>query len=215
MPPVVLICGAFAPEIDLLLPLAGRRIELRNQVYELRVIESGIGALNSGLRVAEALRNNPEAELLFVGSAGAYRQDQTLLQSFAFAKDFRCVDLAVVCGQAKALEGVYPSLNFVPGEFASVLAATPLPWVTGTANSTNSISLCAAEEFSASGLDFENLECYGIALAATKARRPFSAALALTNLVGPQGSEEWRRNYRTCSLKMQNGIVALIDSLSI
>jgi nucleoside phosphorylase len=57
------------------------------------------------------------------------------------------------------------------------------------------------------GLDFENMECFGLAWVAHKKNISFTAILAITNDVGPLGSDQWRANYRAYSRELQKRIL--------
>ena len=79
--------------------------------------------------------------------------------------------------------------------------------VFGTVNSPSSVSLVASELWD---MDFENLETFGLAYVSDRMKIPFTALMPLTNSVGPDGSSEWKNNYRIMSENLQKLILNLL-----
>lgn len=214
--PRTLLVGAFGPEVDRL--VAGEAVPLGDQAAGVsrrrafEVLEAGIGSVAAAVSVQARLLNPalpPITEILFLGSAGVY--DAAVRgrgARFAYSTRFCKRDLAAIKGEAR-LPGVTGDvIESRPGVFARELTARRPEFVSGVTNSTDSVSLVSLQ---VTECDFENLEVYGIAYVCKRYEIDFAALLALTNAVGPDGSDEWRANYREMSLELQQ---IVLDSLT-
>ena len=82
-------------------------------------------------------------------------------------------------------------------------------------NSTNSIS----HDVSAAGLAFlesknvfaENLESFALAQLSSYYKIPFASLLIASNRINAQASEDWRKNHREMSSKLQNFILQILE----
>ncbi|MEQ9363653.1 MAG: hypothetical protein RIF32_05390 [Leptospirales bacterium] len=195
--PRLLIVGAFAPEIDRLAAADPREFDL---------LEAGIGSVAAAVSLQARLLNPaaaPVSEVLFLGSAGVYDPAAPAGPgAFGFSTGFCKRDLATLEGRAHAPGTGGEIFTTEVGERgAAMRAAVEASKIQdGVTNSTDSVSLVQVE---VSDCAFENLEAFGVAWVCRRYAVPFGAFFALTNSVGPEGSEQWRANYREMSLELQ------------
>lgn len=216
----LLICGAFAPEIDHLteqLQKPGASALPAGGTAECAAL--GIGSVAAAIALQARLldRDRPRiTEVLFVGSAGVYAADQPAGQGasgsrsfFGRSESFCKRDLAVLENRASVpgpLEGEVlrggAARGQILGRMISHADLAVMP--DGLTNSTDSITLVTPVD--RSGMDFpdyENLEGYGVARVCWQYDLPYAAVFALTNHVGPEGSAQWRANFRSMSIELQ------------
>lgn len=220
--PALLICGAFAPELAPFVDLRGRHVRVAGDIlHRIDLLEVGIGNLNAALSLERYLKGSHVAEILFVGSCGEYQPSRSSsLPGVVFAREFMARDLASLSGQSKPLPQIGGPLQSEAGAVGSLLRMA-LSAPEGLVNCPESLSLVAipvssfqSDAASSASRIFENLEAYGLARVATDNNVPFSALLAVTNGVGPHGSEEWKQNYVTGAnvvSKLIHTIVTLED----
>lgn len=201
--PVLLICGAFAPELAPFADLRDRVVRAAGDIlHRVDLLEVGIGNLNAALSLERYLVRAPVAEVLFVGSCGEYRRSgASALPGVVFAREFFARDISALSGQSRALPQIGASVQTEPGAVGSLLRMA-LSAPEAVVNCPESVSLVAVspddlETFASfpNAIFFENLEAYGLARVASDNRVPFAALLAVTNGVGPRGSEEWQQNF--------------------
>jgi len=158
--------------------------------YELAAL--GVGMLTAGLNLSGILTQSPYSEVIFTGSGGFYPGHPYEI------------------GQ---LVGVNRTLIFDPsaeqgmGHYAQMQGGRQIPSgprrfglsrvsvACGIAVTADDL---AAQKLTQShGAQVENLELFGVAMAAWRAERPWSALLGLTNQVGSQGKKQWIDNYQS------------------
>lgn len=189
----LLVCSAIEAELDRLLPLCGPRIDC---------LVCGIGNVEAAISLSRQLSVQAYDEIVFAGSCGSYGEFSGY--SSVVSSEFVQKDTGVLSGRSKS-----PAARMVchaPGRIGSLIARGR---VTGVTNCPDSVSLDLSGA-DTSGLAFENLECYGLAAAAERAGRPFIALLAVTNKVGPAGSDDWRANYRQYSNRLQDELIEIL-----
>ncbi|MCR9142393.1 MAG: hypothetical protein NXI24_09090 [bacterium] len=187
-----------------------QRSDLERPVFE--ILEAGIGSVAAATAVQARLLDStqpPPDEVLFLGSAGVYEARLAAgPECFAFSSRFYKRDLATLEGRAHApgpladllRTDVGPRTQRLVRAFEESRAKAGAALFTGVTNSTDSVSLTQVE---VKDCDFENLETYGIAWVCLRHAVPFGAFYALTNHVGPSGSDQWRANHREMSLELQ------------
>lgn len=201
--PVLLICSAILAEQEQLKDLSVSGIKVTP-------IVCGVGNVAAAIALTQYLEKNPAPdEILFVGSAGTYR-----LQSDEFrvgvSNLFFQRELAVVRSESNRPALMPASIETVRGSIASGLADS-LHCVGGSTNCPDSITLVSPGTLFGE-IEFENMECYGLSLVANQYGLPFSAFFAITNAVGPNGSESWRKNYREYSQELQKRLIRHLKS---
>lgn len=202
-PAVVLICSAIPEEQEQLnaLPISG---------IELVPIVCGVGNVAAAISLAEYLASNPAPdEILFVGSAGTYKQRRDEF-GIGFSSRFFQRELAVARGESSR-PGLLPASIETEQGVVAVDLAKGMKCIPGSTNCPDSITLVHTGSLF-DDLAFENMECYGLASVAERHKLPFTALFALTNVVGPAGSDSWRKNYRSYSQELQKGIVRYFTS---
>ncbi len=156
-------------------------------------------------------------------------------RSFICSRSFSLYDMALLAGFAKQPEQMSSYVQTQAGAaalyFMEFLSACALPkgsCITADqacVNSTLSISLsdphtCFRDKPKSKAYkaemkacpQWENLEAFALASAALRAKLPFCAFLALTNIIGPRASLEWHRHHRPMSLSLQNYFLASLAS---
>ncbi len=218
----LLIFGAFEPEIDELRAACdGRIVSVGGRPLRVRTVTSGVGAVEAALSVGPALaacaaHGDSVSECVFLGSAGVYRGDPAIPageNQFGCSNEFFQFDLAVLEGRARrpapARSRVATLGDEVSGVFEAELIRTEVCTRSGC-NSTDSVTLVDFAPDNSAGFRFENLEAYGLARAFEGTGVAFTAFFALTNQVGPDGSDQWRANFRAGSLKLQRTLLAVL-----
>ncbi|MBL8019474.1 MAG: hypothetical protein JNM27_07410 [Leptospirales bacterium] len=200
---VVLICSAILDEQEHLHGLSGSDVEVVPLVC-------GVGNVAAAVCLSEYLQaHRAPDEVLFVGSAGTYESRPDVF-GIGISNHFYQCDLAVARGESNR-PGLLPGLiETRRGEKGAGLAATP-GTVVGSTNCPDSITLVNPGNLFGD-IVFENMECYGLGFVARQKNLPFTAIFALTNSVGPGGSEAWRRNYRNYSQELQRTILHYFTS---
>ena len=196
----VLIVSAFAPELaPLKLWLAGRAAwKFRTKIHALPV---GIGAIDAATGAAMAITRTAPRAVLFIGTAGSYGP-RPAIGDVAIAARIRLVSTAAVRGQGylpKPMPAIEASSTTLRRELLlsaglsgeGVDVAAPL----GITTAVRLAALIAKTTHTA----VENLEVFGVARAATRARVPFGAILGITNRVGPKAHAEWMEHQATAA----------------
>jgi len=211
-PYTLLFVGAFAPEIDLLREYDGRTFhDDAGKRIRIGVAECGIGNLNAALYLQKRITLDHPDEIVFVGSCGLYREPvgDDVNKTVAFSTGFFHLDLGVLQGISRIPFPIVP-LRTSPGAIGLRLRDALVP-VGGATNCPDSISLIDPSAIELpDGVLFENMESYGLAKVAYEADVPFSALFAITNRVGPNGSEEWRRNHGIMSETIQKSVLGVL-----
>ncbi|MBX7056465.1 MAG: hypothetical protein K1X75_00255 [Leptospirales bacterium] len=218
----LLLCGAFGGEIDRLQAWNGRSVLVGGEATAIHVAECGIGNIDAALawqRWQCERGLSSECETLFLGSAGACDQQfpAPWLGGAVIPTHIHKREAGLLLGHSKLPPRLFAAIPENPGNFARRLRSLKFESFIlheGTVNCPDAVSLDHAELYLQEGLQFENLECYGLARAAELHGAAFSALLAITNHVGPKGSEQWRRNYAACSAALQNIVLQTLQQLA-
>ncbi|MBM9577213.1 phosphorylase [Leptospira sp. 201903070] len=179
----------------------------------------GIGNLEAGLNLQKLLlqkRNKGltlPSQIVFLGSAGVYPwlHPSFWKGRFGYSCGFQNQELAKIEKRVRVPEIVPDSFEFPnPFQFQAVEEI-----LTSNTNATGSITIetvsgRSLEFLRTHDLGFENMECFGLARVSEEFRIPFCAFFALTNTVGPNGSEEWKQNYRKESVLLQDFLLSFL-----
>lgn len=187
----LLICSAIEAELDRLQPVC-------DTLGADRLV-CGIGNIEAAISLTRCLAEQSYNEVVFAGSCGVYG-DFSGAYSSVFSSEFVQQDLGMLLGRSYS-----PGARRIvhkPGPFGQMLQKGRRAGVTNCPGSVT-LDLTSADT---SGLSFENLECYGLARAAELAGVRFCAVFAVTNAVGPAGSDQWRANFRAFSDLLQEEI---------
>ncbi|MCW7492776.1 phosphorylase [Leptospira sp. 2 VSF19] len=183
-----LVTGAFEGEINLL--------RASDKFPYLEVM--GIGNLEAAVQLSEYLSKNKEIRhIVFFGSCGVYDWSKIQVGSIISPNRVYTKELAHALKMAKQIPESPEFHELVPDKF----------FKTAKCNAPTTITLTELKqppEESWKNLEVENLELFGIAKVATKFSITVTAYLAVTNSVGPNGSNEWAKNWKNLSESLQN-----------
>lgn len=185
---MILFCSAIAEE--------------QAQLRTPNSIVTGIGNLESALQLESFLQNHRSISgVVFLGSCGEYSK-----RSNGEMPNIDCLVTCSVFFQRELTEERLESKRVSDTkifEFSPVLD-WELPSV--ICNSPSVLSLVSWKPSTpVSDITMvENLECYGLAKVCEKKEIPFQALFAITNEVGPEGSNQWKSNYRHLAIMLVN-----------
>lgn len=194
----LLFCGAFEGEIDLLLQ------------NKFPALITGVGISASIFHLQKYLyETGQKPEILFCGSCGIYDAKKYALDEIAYSNRFVYKEIAEIYGLVKIPDLVQKEIKTEFSPNIGKLLNSQLK--RGITNSTNSITIQDIEPEKRglfNGLDFENMESFGLAYVAEKFGLQFTALFSITNYVGKSGSDEWRKNWRGYSDRLQQFVMA-------
>ncbi|PJZ55022.1 phosphorylase [Leptospira adleri] len=177
----------------------------------------GIGNLEAGLGLQKFLlekRNLGQtlpSQIVFLGSAGVYPwlHPSFWKGRFGYSYEFQNQEIAKIEKRIRIPEIVPDKFEFIsPFQLEAVEEILPSK-TNGTGSVTiETVSGKSLEFLRANDLGFENMECFGLARVCEEFNIPFCAFFALTNTVGPTGSEEWKQNYRRESIRLQDFLLS-------
>ncbi|OGG96452.1 MAG: hypothetical protein A2508_00835 [Candidatus Lambdaproteobacteria bacterium RIFOXYD12_FULL_49_8] len=188
----LLICSAIDAELSPLAALLNAQ-KINEGHYKAAGMEFsalGVGVLLAALKLAELLAKSQYSEVIFTGSAGIYPGHGLEMGQLVEVNRAVLFDPSAEQGQ-----GHYAQL-----QGGRQIPAGPrrfdLPRVAAASGIAITSDNQAAKRITQShGAQVENLELFGVALAAWQAQKSWSAVLGLTNQVGRQGQKEWKANY--------------------
>lgn len=187
-----LVTGAFNGEINLL--------SASGKFPYLEVM--GIGNLEAAVQLSDYLfKNRNINHIVFFGSCGAYEWSEIPIGSFVSPSRVYTKELSHVLKLAKQIPESPEFYELVPNK----------SFQTAKCNAPTTITLTELKQPPVDtwkNFEIENLELFGIAKVASKFSVTVTAYLAVTNLVGPNGSSEWAKNWKTLSESLQNKILS-------
>jgi nucleoside phosphorylase len=195
-----LVVSAWDPEI------APLRRMLRADARRWIATAVGVGPVDAAVGAARAIARWRPAQVIFVGTAGAYPGRGTSgsrIGAVAIAAEMLAVSTAALRGEAyvagpqslrarssaRLAAQLRRRLPAMPQSPARVACPTAI---------TRSAAL-ARRIARDTGATLENLEAFAVARAAAAAGLNFAAVLGVSNLVGPSGHAEWRANHGAAS----------------
>ncbi|WP_035983747.1 phosphorylase [Leptospira meyeri] len=183
-----LVTGAFTGEIDLL--------KASGQFPHLEAM--GIGNLEAAVQLSEYLSKNKNIRhIIFFGSCGAYEWSGISIGSFISPNRVYSKEISHALKISKQIPE--------SPEYYETIQDKSLQNATCNAPTTITlIDLKQPPEESWKILEIENLELFGITKVAKKFSVTITAYLVVTNLVGPNGSSDWAKNWKTLSHSLQN-----------
>lgn len=187
-PNQTLVTGAFEGEVGTL--------RASGRFPHLQVM--GIGNLEAAVNLSDYLFRNKEIRhIVFFGSCGAYEWTGIPIKSVVSPNLVYTKELAHSLKLAKQIPEVQ--------EFYGLIADNRFR--TARCNAPTTITLAELKtppDASFLRLEVENLELFGITKVAAKFSLSVTAYLAVTNIVGPNGSTDWAKNWKELSLSLQN-----------
>ncbi|MDT8445971.1 MAG: hypothetical protein RRB13_03610 [bacterium] len=186
----LLITAAIAAELEPLAShLGAQAIEGGWQGDGLILAPLGIGPLEAALGLTKWAQEGVD-QVIFTGSAGVYPGVDLEVGQLVAADWTTLYDGAAVLGQAHfALLQDYARLKAGPESYGleRVGVATGL-----AVTRSRSLGQALAQ---ATGAEVENLELYGLALAAARLGLLWSSVLGITNRVEEGSQDQWKQNY--------------------
>jgi len=198
-----LIVSAWLPEQESLIRhFAGRA--------DVEFLLTGIGPLRAAAAVAHRLARGDVAQVLFVGTAGAYDGQACPLLSAWGVSSARFTDgaAALGCSYFPATKDASPFEEWVAESVESekrrVICVCP-PSI--TRDETTAVALAKFGEL-------ENLEIAAVATACAVTKVPWQAFLGVSNAVGPNAHEEWKAYHAEASRAAQAMAQAMAQALA-
>ena len=204
------IVSAWLPEQSLLIGQLSRGRKLERFSPNLQVcgpyafLTTGVGTPRAALALGSALTSASAAgavskSVYFVATAGAYRPDYGLNSAHAVSSAL-WTDSAMAAGLA-----YLPKTDRFEQLHSSGIGGVHAAEAALRAVSTPGITLdhVAATRFSGFA-ELENLEIYGVALAALSHNIRWNGVLGVSNRVGSAAHDEWKLNHETASAAAQN-----------
>jgi futalosine hydrolase len=195
MPPPrnLVLVAAWEPELERFRALARLDAQL-----SVRLDAVGIGLVDATLGMTRCIERHGPAEVMLIGTCGAAPGSGLAIGDVIVASSVRLVDPAVVEGRAAmpfASEPIALDETMIDQVFAAgareATVVNPLGITTDDA---------LAAKLSALG-KVEHLEAYGVARSCQAASIHCAIVLAVANVVGSKGREEWRANHVAASAR--------------
>lgn len=155
-----------------------------------------VAALSKALMLGQMQGSTVEA-VLFVATAGTYSSTFALGRAYLVSKaHWTDGDLLLGRSYLPRLQKGYESLNSCLQPFSDEkISAISTPGI--SLDEELSRKLCEVGTL-------ENLELYGVAMAAQDFGIPWGAVLGVSNMVGPGAHSEWKENHIEASRSAQN-----------
>jgi nucleoside phosphorylase len=175
---------------------------------------AGVGLPDATARVATALAERRPPAVILLGSYGRYPQPRRPLQAeveLLVPDEVRLLDVATASGDAAFPQPMRTGVATDPNLSRSLRRASSAHG--GGLATTLAITTDDGVAFrlAASGLEGENLEALGVAIACQAAGVPFAALLGCTNEVGANGREQWARNHEAAAHATARALLAWLD----
>lgn len=188
------------------LPLAAGKFRVGQKSGHVYLC-TGIGSVAAASSVTDALRSHPQVKrVLFCATAGHYNA------AVSFPQAFVCFEVLWTDAGVVQNQSYFPPRHEVALRIVSPLAekdftANALP-AAGRCLSTPSITTDAkvAQKFKEHA-ELENLELYGVALAAQRLDVAWVGFLGVSNAVGTLAHEQWKRFHEEASACAQRALV--------
>lgn len=173
----------------------------------------GIGNLEAALELETLLQTHPELQgVLFIGSAGAYSWAKLSIGDFVYSESFSSYSISSALGISKQIQNdTISKTNYSYFPKGYLLSKN---WKEVVTNCPSEITLNQIEKPPVpqwTQFHAENMESYGVARVCQKRKIPFLALFAITNIVGPEGSAQWKKNWRKQSDQIQLEFQKLIE----
>lgn len=196
----LLICAAFSPEIQALHDQAEK---------DYMTATLGVGLISAASSIASLFERHTITRVLFTGTCGAPLKTALKIGDIVRAKTIHTGDISV-----------WSQDTFIPEIMPT--RVTPTRFLTPQNTLHESDVFCplaiTQSQIAAAILRVhfptavENLECFAVAWNAVQRNIPFEAILGVSNLIGPDGHEEWKTNHAKVSQQVQQYIRTLIKS---
>jgi nucleoside phosphorylase len=189
----VLLAAAWQPELRHWQAALARAPELARRAVARAV---GVGLVEAALGAARAIAEEQPSAVVFVGTAGAY---PAVARRLAVG-EAACVRRVFLMSHAVLREdGYFPrplptELVTDPALRDAISAASALSWADLACPLAITTSPALARRAARGGQrTLENLEGFAVGRAAAAAALPFAAVVGVSNAVGKDAHQEWRR----------------------
>jgi hypothetical protein len=188
-----LICGAFDGEIDL----------IKSQ-FPSNTLITGVGLVDSTISLTERILTKKPNLIIQIGSCGNLYGCNvgTIIRS----KKLHLFETGILDHKIHIPERMAMEISF---SYQNSIFEKCLPAIVYT---TLGVSLVQPNGFSEPSV--ETMESYGLARVANKFSIPFVSILGVTNQVGPDGSLEWKKNWKEIGHKVQSLVLESISDIS-
>lgn len=172
----------------------------------------GVGNLEAGFALSELLNKNPSIEeIIFIGSCGTYDISRQSFPEIVAGMSYHYREISEFLSLSHVPHLLNKQVTIAPGKTGNLLI-NKLNLPRWDVNSPNSLTLKRAVEIQnfPNNLVLENMEAFGLATLCAKRKKSFTALLAVTNEVGPMGSRDWAKNYKSLGLQLNQKISSII-----
>jgi nucleoside phosphorylase len=196
----VIIFAAFDPELAPLRSVLGdkMRVDVAGNVAVLRV--TGIGLPAAAVGAAIHLGGPKPRAALAIGTCGAYPSSGFALGDVVVARRIWLVAPSALQGLSAFPEPMPLTIETHAPMADSISRTTGVraaDVATTLAITTDDATAARIEQ--STGAHVEHLELYGVATACAARGIPLGAVLAVANVVGASGREQWRARHREAS----------------
>jgi nucleoside phosphorylase len=208
----VLILAAFDPELAPLRSALGKEMRgnIGGNIAIARVMGVGLPAACVG--AANELDAPKPRAVVAIGTCGAYASSRLAAGDVVIARRIRLVSPSVLESLSEFPEPMQITVD------AHVRLADSISRTTGVRAADVATTLAittddatAARIAQSTGAHVEHLELYGAAVACAARAIPFGAVLAVANVVGASGREEWRRHHDEASVAAAGVVVRWLN----
>jgi hypothetical protein len=194
-------------ETTLIASAVGGEIDILIQSGKFPHTQSlGIGNLEAAISLKKYLYENSSVDsIFFFGSCGVYPWASFQSETMVSVSHATHLEISSALGQSKQIQTKSISL------FSKAL---PLGLPLAVCNAPSTLTLLEMDKppnENWNSLEIENLELFGIARVCESMIKHLSAFLAITNVVGQNGSKDWQKNWRKCSSQLQNDFLEVIS----
>jgi nucleoside phosphorylase len=181
----ILFCGAIENEIFL----------LKKAGFDIFLV--GIGAIEAGIRLSEKLAREKYDKIIFLGTAGAYKNSDLVIGDLISANSTIFVSGTHLLGKA-----YFPELFKKEIQIESTYFDFPQKKVATVMEITKNDEL--AEKISLEySLEVEHMEIFSLARVCERKNIEFSAYLGIANFVGKDSHKEWLENNEKVAENLQ------------
>jgi nucleoside phosphorylase len=173
-----------------------------------RKLALGVGNLESAIKLILRLKEvSSIKEVIFIGSCGTYDNSILAYPSFIAGNEYYYYEMSEFLNTSYVPELLRNHVSIETGLIGSQIIKN-LNIKKVNVNSPNSLTIVSKKDISNFPPQFllENMESFGLAYACKEIGVGFTSLFAVTNEVGPQGSENWRKNYKNLAIELNNKI---------
>ena len=164
---------------------------------EHEYLEIGIGPINAAKSSAQLKEKAKNSDVIYIGSAGTFSSFKR--PYLAKVDDVYWMPTAERMGLAKHMVDLHRPISFPRSQKFDLPRKTVL-----TSSSVSLSSEVAVSQLPSRGDLIENMELYSVASELVEVARSVEVIMGITNSVGPDGSKEWLKNFKSISTLTAN-----------